>query len=309
MPNRREASKIPQPKPGFTGHSAGLFHLLAAMNREPADSSSAERIQAALDDMVAQRRRRRTAPANPAVANSRPGPSSSPTPIPAERSSALRWILIGLLAVTVHAAGLYWYTSRKPADRDLVLVVEPAPPLHVGGVDAVTAPSAPESAPGFSPTPRAPESLRSLVGNSAGVIEHNGRVIVVTPAPSSARPAPARTAVTTTVAAPAANPPASAPEPVSRLTSRDHAKAAEDFAYHHFRYNYKVGSTNYAVTSQSVRISRTEEVTGWNRYRSTGEVGLEYYDNSGFRRTTRRFEVLTEEKDGVAQGFEITVKL
>lgn len=88
----------------------------------------------------------------------------------------------------------------------------------------------------------------------------------------------------------------------------DHTKAAENFAYQHFRYKYKVGAANYAVTSLNAVVNDTEEVAGWNRYRSTGEAGLEYYDNSGFRRTTRRFEVLTEEKNGEARALEITVK-
>lgn len=139
-------------------------------------------------------------------------------------------------------------------------------------------------------------------------MEHNGRVIIVPASPPPQQRAPARTAVATPLAPAAPNRPAATPEATSRVSVKDHAKAAKEFAYHHFRYNYSIGSVNYAVTSQSVRISKTEEVPLWNRHRSTGEVGLEYYDNSGFRRTTRRFEVLTEEKDGEAVAIEISVK-
>ena len=48
----------------------------------------------------------------------------------------------------------------------------------------------------------------------------------------------------------------------------------------------------------------------WNRHRTTGEVGIEYYDSPGrvYNRTRRKFEVLTEERDGRIRAFEITVK-
>lgn len=278
------------------------------MNQGPSDSSSVDRIQAALDEMVAQRRRQRQA----AVAPATPPASSAPLPLPSERRPLLRWVLVGLLAVTVHAAGIYWYTQSKQSPRNLVLVVEPAPgPADHEAVAPTAATAELANTPATAPVsiqPGAFPATRSQVPSNAGVIEHNGKVIVVPASPPSHRPASARTVVAVPTAAPEPRAPAPSPAPSPRPSVQDHAEAAKEFAYYHFRYKYKAGSVSYAVTSQSVRISGTEEVSSWNRYRSTGEVGLEYYDNSGFRRTTRRFEVLTEDKDGQATAIEITVK-
>ena len=141
---------------------------------------------------------------------------------------------------------------------------------------------------------------------AVGTIVHNGRVVTYPistptarptpppqPAPPPPRPRPAP--VVTTPAPPAVDP------------TDKHAKAAEKYAYNHFRYKYKVGSSNYAVTSLAITLDSTTEVPGWSRYRSTGEAGIEYYDGYGFRRTTRRFEVITETKSGRITATKINV--
>ncbi len=88
-----------------------------------------------------------------------------------------------------------------------------------------------------------------------------------------------------------------------------HAAVAKNYAYEHFRYGYKVGNNNYEVTSLSIRTTGTTEVTGWGtRHRTTGTAGFSYYANDGFKRTTRKFEVLTEVQNGQVTATEIDVK-
>jgi hypothetical protein len=118
------------------------------------------------------------------------------------------------------------------------------------------------------------------------------------------------------VVTPAPAAPASVADPAPTLANTSpsqerlsaHAKAAEAHAYQHFRYKYRVGSVNYAVTSLHVVIDATEEVPNWGRHRSTGEAGIEFHDGATFRRATRRFEVLTEEKDGRPSAVDIDVR-
>jgi len=282
------------------------------MNRPPSDASSAEKIQAALDEMVAKSRRERGA------STSSTGPLAAPaaSPLPAERRPLARWILIGLLAVTVHASGIYWYVQSRSSRPEMVLVVEPAPPSAPETVPPSDADAIPSAAEGAAAGHLAPSTaadgstrvIRSRGPGQAGVITYNGETIIVPASPASSAPPPRRTVVAATAAAPVARAASATAEEPTRLSLRAHAEAAKEFAYYHFRYKYKVGSVNYAITSQSLRITRTEEIASWSRYRSSGEVGLEYYDNSGFRRTTRRFEVITEDKNGEATALEITVK-
>ncbi|MFA6961257.1 MAG: hypothetical protein WC205_10945 [Opitutaceae bacterium] len=90
--------------------------------------------------------------------------------------------------------------------------------------------------------------------------------------------------------------------------SEKHQDTAVKYAYSYFRYKYTIGSKNYAVTSLDITPNDTSPVSGWPRYRTEGEAGLEYYDGSGFRRTTRKFEVLTETKNGRIKAIDLTVK-
>lgn len=270
------------------------------MNRTEPDTSSAERIQAALDELVARQRRDRAAAPLPST------PTPSVAGLPVERRPWGRWVLVAALAATMHAAGIYWYVQSKSEGPALVLEIERAPSF-AGGEPAGPVPRPTEPAAAYTAEPMA---------TAPGIIEHNGRTIIVPPsAPGSASP-PRSGRVSVEEFLRLRSQPAPAHRPALASTAsaapaiaiEDHAKAAKNFAYQHFRYKYKVGSANYAVTSLNPVITDTEEVVGWNRYRSTGEAGLEYYDNSGFRRTTRRFEVLTEEKNGEARALEITVK-
>jgi hypothetical protein len=88
----------------------------------------------------------------------------------------------------------------------------------------------------------------------------------------------------------------------------NHQAAAENHAYSHFRYKYAINSKNYGITSLQITTNKTAPVSGWPRYRTQGEVGLEYHDGQSFKRTTRRFEVLTEQKNGRIVATGITVK-
>ncbi len=277
------------------------------------DSSHTDKIQAALDEMVARRRRERGASIPPGAA------VPSPVALPAERRPIARWSLIGLLAVTVHAAGIYWYVQDKPTRPGTIIALEsaPAPSSVETGALAASEPKSPDAetasthdpAPATEPGPDAnTRVVRTRGPGQAGVIKYNGETIIVPVSRAPSVPPPVRASLAATATAPAPRTAkAVADEPV-RLSPQAHAEAAKDFAYYHFRYKYKVGSANYAITSQSLRITSTDEIASWSRYRSSGEVGLEYYDNSGFRRTTRRFEVLTEEKNGDVRALEITVK-
>jgi hypothetical protein len=122
-----------------------------------------------------------------------------------------------------------------------------------------------------------------------------------TPAPRSAAIAPKTQMTVATVTA------------TSRADEQEagaekHQEQAVKYAYSHFRYKYTIGSKNYAVTSLEITPKETNEVAGWPRYRTEGEAGLEYYDGSSYKRTTRKFEVMTETKSGRVTATEITVK-
>jgi hypothetical protein len=93
-----------------------------------------------------------------------------------------------------------------------------------------------------------------------------------------------------------------------RDKSADHQSVAEKHAYSYFRYKYAIGGRNYAITGIEVTVSAISAVPGWPRYRTQGEVGMEYFDGQGYKRTTRHFEVLTEEKEGRIVPADITVK-
>ena len=105
--------------------------------------------------------------------------------------------------------------------------------------------------------------------------------------------------------APATPPP---PAVAPATPAEAHAAAAERYAYQYFRYKFKVGSTHYAVTTLDIFPEETVEVAGWNQYRTTGEAGIEYYDNAGPKRAVRRFEIVTETRDGRIVPVDVTVK-
>lgn len=119
-------------------------------------------------------------------------------------------------------------------------------------------------------------------------------------ATTSAQPAvPPATPATPAAPAPPApvNPRA---EPVDPLDA--HMNAAKAHVLRYYKFEYRSGSNSIAVTDSDIAVEDTEPVTGWsNRYRTRGKVYLEIYDSIGggsFRRTTGKFEVLTEQKPG-----------
>jgi hypothetical protein len=256
--------------------------------KKPTD---AERIQRALDDLVAKNRAQRKVSASPLAESGLPQ---------GKPGRGLLYAGCGLAVLALHAGGYYWYAlrdSRLPVAKANQEVTQA--PFETAAPVPTTAP-----APNIPATVAAPTDMPRQ-----GVIQHHGRTIVVpasspglytTRVATHATPVQAATSPVTRAPQP--------PEPAETVTVAEHAEAAEQHAYQHFRYKYKVGSANYAIRSLDIVVHDTEAVPAWNRYRSKGEAGLEYYDGSGFRRTTRRFEVLTEVKNGAAKALEITVK-
>lgn len=99
---------------------------------------------------------------------------------------------------------------------------------------------------------------------------------------------------------PSAPPPAPAsPAPAAPVSARKaHRDAAVAHARRYYKYEYRTGSNAIAVTEIDIAVESTAPVPGWsNRFRTVGKVYLEVYDSAGgsFRRTTSRFEILTEE--------------
>ena len=266
------------------------------MSSTPHSESHVDKIQASLDDLVSKSRLTRPSDASPVARTA--GEIRSPFH---------NWGLyatFGLLTIGLHAAVVFWLMPDGTANE--------AP--HVTA--SISAPqAAARNAEGQSlyldysvaPTSR----VEATPPTEVGIIRKGDRVIFVprsTPVERSGAAVPTITSTAST--ARTVNPPASEAiaQPSPGPSEDDHAQAAREFARRHFRYKFKVGSANYAVSSLEVVINDTEEVPAWNRYRSVGEAGMEYYDGSGFRRTTRNFEILTEVKKGKAVAIDIIVK-
>jgi hypothetical protein len=121
-------------------------------------------------------------------------------------------------------------------------------------------------------------------------------------ATTSAHPAaPATPPVPITPTAPAPPAPVNPrAEPIDPLDA--HMNAAKAHVLRYYKFEYRSGSNSIAVTDSDIAIEETEPVTGWsNRYRTRGKVYLEIYDSIGggsFRRTTGKFDILTEQKPG-----------
>lgn len=83
------------------------------------------------------------------------------------------------------------------------------------------------------------------------------------------------------------------------------AREAERF----FRDEYNLGSPNPTQRWVDAIPLTTEAVQGWSRYRSTGNVVIEYNDHSGHRKTTRRgYEAFTEATNGQVKLIDFTPK-
>lgn len=171
------------------------------------------------------------------------------------------------------------------ADGKMMLIpINLIPPPHAERILAETKRTAPESVQ-TTPAPQTPAPAQP------GSSTTSPGVPVPTPFQPSAptRPAPAPTA-----------------PPASVATQADlrkaHQAAAAAHARRYYKYEYRTGSNAIAVTDSDIAFDKTEPVPGWaNRYRTTGKVFLEIYDSVGggsFRRSTSKFEILTEQKPG-----------
>lgn len=130
-------------------------------------------------------------------------------------------------------------------------------------------------------------------------------LVQTTPVPatvtSSAPDAPTAPSSETVVVKPTPAPvivtPTSTIDPVEA-----HMNAATAHVRRYYKFEHRTGSNAISVTDSDITVEETEPVEGWsNRYRTIGKVYLEVYDSVGggsFRRSTAKFEVLTEQKPG-----------
>lgn len=255
----------------------------------PDEHSPANAINQKLDEIIAEQRRQR-APASP--------PSE-----PTSGSRAWLYVLCFLAAVGAHAIGYMIYTAA--ADKPKAAPASAASDLTLWNPTPEATSTRPATSPAALPPP-------APVAAKTPSIVYQGQPVPYQPAPESERrpsqPRPrivsGQTRAVIVDSAPATPPPS--PAPVD--SSEAHAKIAKEHAYQHFRYKYKIGSANYTVTSLNIVTDETVEIPNWNRHRTTGEAGIEYYDNASGKRTTRKFEVLTETKNGRIVPVDITVK-
>ncbi|MBC8011624.1 MAG: hypothetical protein H7067_16185 [Burkholderiales bacterium] len=255
----------------------------------PDEHSPANAINQKLDEIIAEQRRQR-APLSP----------------PREPASGSRlWIysLCFLAAIGAHAIGYLIYTAA--ADKPVAAPASSASNLTLWSPTPETTNTRHATSPDTPPPP-------ATVAAKTPSIVYQGQPVPYQPAPESERrPQQTRQRVVSgqtraviVDSAPATPPPSPAPADASEA----HAKVAKEHAYQYFRYKYKIGSANYTVTSLNIMTDETVEVPNWNRHRTTGEAGIEYYDNASGKRTTRKFEVLTETKNGRIVPVDITVK-
>ncbi len=126
------------------------------------------------------------------------------------------------------------------------------------------------------------------------------------PATSSSVPVPTpfqpSAPITPPPPVPAPAPPAPSPVVAPTDPRKAHQAAALAHVRRYYKYEYRTGSNAIAVTDSDIAVESTQAVPGWpNRYRTTGKIFLEAYDSYGggsFRRSTSRFELLTEQKPG-----------
>ncbi len=170
-----------------------------------------------------------------------------------------------------------------------------------------------------SPVSSTSEPASLIPANAA----RSGGPLSLSPAsPLSTASVPVRKATTTKPAAPAPRPQRTQPVPTSAAraqsqptrSSREaiqqrHQVFVEREAERYFLEDYRLGSNDLSIRRVEVTPLRTESVAGWPRYRSFGNVEIEYYVGSGQVRTTRRgYEALTEESNGQVKLVEFTPK-
>lgn len=137
--------------------------------------------------------------------------------------------------------------------------------------------------------------------------------VVYRPAPTPApRPAVARPPARTVTPQPQRS-----PVTVQRQTTAPvpavsaHVAAAHSHAENYFRFKYNPGSSDIHVTDVNIALDPTHQVVGWGeRHRTTGEAMIAYYMSPGrtFRRTNRKFEILTDVENGQIKVLDLTLK-
>ncbi len=97
-------------------------------------------------------------------------------------------------------------------------------------------------------------------------------------------------------------PPSAPTRPVQpTIDPAQHRASAVDRADRYYRFEHQAGAATLSLRDVAYETDDPEPVTGWpNRYRVQGRAFLEYYETKNYTtiRSTDRFEVLTEQKDG-----------
>lgn len=187
-------------------------------------------------------------------------------------------ILLGVLAV--HGTGVFLYVK------------------FLGKDDAV------ESGYTYQPPAPAPQ----IVSPPA---QSRSLPVVYRPAP---RPAP-QPAVSRPPVRSVTPPPPRSPATIQRQTPAlavsAHVASARDYAKDYFQYKYNPGSSDIHVTDVNIALEPSQQVVGWGeRRRTDGEAMIAYYmsPERTFRRTTRKFEILTDVENGQIKVLDLTLK-
>jgi hypothetical protein len=249
------------------------------------------RADAIMEEITKQAKARRQHAAAPAARI--PGITSEP---PTPTGHGLRYAALFAVIAALHVAGFIaydQYTQKKEAEKIAQIKAEAEAATQEGIIRGqIEAERMRQLFSQIAPVPQAQPKPSPKIEYTATRQQPTTRPQIQQP--QAYRP-PAR--------------PQQTQAPAKTDPTEEHKATAEKHAYSHFRYKYKIGSKQYAVTSLQITSPETSEVTGWDRYRTLGEAGIEYYDNQGLKRTTRRFEVLTEIKNGKVTPVDITVKL
>jgi outer membrane biosynthesis protein TonB len=217
---------------------------------------------------------------------------TDPTVSPSRKIGYVGVISLTVLACAAGSFGILWLRGRaEPAATE-----RPPKPTQAITHPAIDSIPSPTTAPPVVPTWQ-PQPTVSATSASA----------TPAPRPTTDHPTPKPTPTPNQTSAPAFTP----ATVTAKDRSREHAQVALTAAERHFKYDYRVGSGNVYVLETNCANNRTLPVTGWsNRYRTTGQVGIGYYENvrNNLKQTSRGYEILTEEKDGVIEVIELTVK-
>jgi len=226
----------------------------------------------------------------------------SPVPSPDDESALMEGSgfhpLIGILGVCVVAAvgwGAVLLFQDKPTEtaEGIVPTVSATPPAPASTSNPSHLAAPPPSSPQLSPKPQASAPKATKVTPQ--------KPLYIT------KTAPVQRAQTTTHTSSPHQQGGHAAD--HTLIAQRHAAAALKAADYKFRYEYQLGSSNVHITSVTCTNEETTQVPGWPRYRTVGKAGISYYEGKGgFERTSRGYEILTEEINGVIKVVDLTVK-